>query len=477
MDSIKIYVRVCQEQQQLEQDSTSRDEVIEISKDTTLEEVKGAFLAAADVAEDDEDAVVLTLRTSDGAIVPISAKLESNTENNRYVLDVYQNKLAASESIKSIVDGLSQVSAATPSQMAELKESLQALKLKLENKDSKTHIKKPEFAKLKLNSRYVSSPKYVLTEETKQYLRSTSLDNWLFDNHEIMCLMEFMFEEFGLIEEYDIKIPVLRKFLLAIKDCYNDNPFHNFRHSFCVTQMMFGIVHSTDAVKKLNKIDKLILLLACVGHDLDHPGFNNAFQVNALTELAITYNDQSPLENHHSAVLFTILSNPELNILANVKDATYRDVRKNVIRCIIGTDMAKHGDIMGAFKKAAESFNYDDVEHKTLLLQMIVKCSDISNEVRPTDVSEPWCEALLDEFFCQSDAEKAKGLPFAPFMDRDKVTKPGAQIGFISFVMIPLYELAAKVLPNMEDNVIRPIKESLLYYKQMQERMAAAASK
>ena len=67
------------------------------------------------------------------------------------------------------------------------------------------------------------------------------------------------------------------------------------------------------------------------------------------------------------AVLFTILSNPELNILANVKDATYRDVRKNVIRCIIGTDMAKHGDIMGAFKKAAESFNYDDVEHKTLV--------------------------------------------------------------------------------------------------------------
>ena len=29
---------------------------------------------------------------------------------------------------------------------------------------------------------------------------------------------------------------------------------------------MFGIVHSTDVVKKLNKIDKLILLLACVGH-------------------------------------------------------------------------------------------------------------------------------------------------------------------------------------------------------------------
>jgi hypothetical protein len=29
--------------------------------------------------------------------------------------------------------------------------------------------------------------------------------------------------------------------------------------------------------------------------------------------------------------------------------------------------MAKHGDIMGAFKKASEGFNYDDPEHKTLV--------------------------------------------------------------------------------------------------------------
>jgi hypothetical protein len=33
----------------------------------------------------------------------------------------------------------------------------------------------------------------------------------------------------------------------------------------------------------------------------------------------------------------------------------------------------------------------------------------------------------LQEFFHQSDVEKQEGLPYAAFMDRDKVTKGGAQ--------------------------------------------------
>ena len=46
----------------------------------------------------------------------------------------------------------------------------------------------------------------------------------------------------------------------------------------------------------------------------------------------------------------------------------------------------------------------------------------------------------------QSDREKMEGLPVAPFMDRDKVTKPKAQIGFIKFVLIPMFETVAKVI-------------------------------
>lgn len=45
----------------------------------------------------------------------------------------------------------------------------------------------------------------------------------------------------------------------------------------------------------------------------------------------------------------------------------------------------------------------------------------------------------------QSDKEKEEGLPVAAFMDRDKVTKPTAQIGFIKFVLLPMFEQVALV--------------------------------
>jgi len=52
-----------------------------------------------------------------------------------------------------------------------------------------------------------------------------------------------------------------------------------------------------------------------------------SYQINARTDLAIRYNDISPLENHHCAVAFQILSNPETNIFSNVDKETFKRIR------------------------------------------------------------------------------------------------------------------------------------------------------
>jgi high affinity cGMP-specific 3',5'-cyclic phosphodiesterase 9 len=38
-------------------------------------------------------------------------------------------------------------------------------------------------------------------------------------------------------------------------------------------------------------------------------------------------------------------------------------------------------------------------------------------------------------------------------MDREKVTKPSAQVGFIKFVLIPLYEALASMFEEIRVNV------------------------
>ena len=44
-------------------------------------------------------------------------------------------------------------------------------------------------------------------------------------------------------------------------------------------------------------------------------------------------------------------------------------------------------------------------------------------------------------------------------MDRDKVTKPTAQIGFIKFVLIPLFELLSKVTAFFDVRVSKKLQE------------------
>lgn len=70
--------------------------------------------------------------------------------------------------------------------------------------------------------------------------------------------------------------------------------------------------------------------------------------------------------------------------------------------------------------------------------------------------SPPVCVCVCD----QSDREKTEGLPVAPFMDREKVTKPTAQIGFIKFVLIPMFETVMKV--SAEGQGVKACAQQLL---------------
>nr|KAF6478290.1 phosphodiesterase 9A [Molossus molossus] len=312
-------------------------------------------------------------------------------------------------------------------------------------------------------------PKYLLSPETIEALRKPTFDVWLWEPNEMLSCLEHMYHDLGLVRDFSINPITLKRWLLCVHDNYRANPFHNFRHCFCVAQMMYSVIWLCRLQEKFTQMDILTLMTAAICHDLDHPGYNNTYQINARTELAVRYNDISPLENHHCAVAFQILAQPECNIFSNLQPDGFKQIRQGMITLILATDMARHAEIMDSFKEKMENFDYSNEEHTTLLKMILIKCCDISNEVRPMEVAEPWVDCLLEEYFMQSDREKSEGLPVAPFMDRDKVTKATAQIGFIKFVLIPMFETVTKLFPVVEESMLQPLWESRDRYEELKQ--------
>ncbi|XP_078662599.1 high affinity cGMP-specific 3',5'-cyclic phosphodiesterase 9A-like isoform X3 [Branchiostoma floridae x Branchiostoma belcheri] len=468
------------------------------SRYCTSHDVKELIAAAAAVNR----TAGVRLLDRDGSIVSIDPAMPSNSESNPYkvIYEEARKTAAEAEMIESVMTHISEQFTKC-FQINDLKADLTKRVAMLEKRVEMEGLKVCEIEKCKkditqlqdvimsttnknnprakrefsLHEKLHRGRKYTLSQETVEYLKNPSFNNWHWEPNEMLCLLEHMYYDLDLVTYFNINPIVLKRWLLCVQESYRNNPFHNFRHCFCVTQMMYGMIYLCKLEDKMSKLDIGILMTACICHDLDHPGYNNTYQINARTELAVRYNDISPLENHHCAVAFKILSNPDCNIFANVDKETWKQIRQGIITLILATDMARHGEILESFKQKVDNFDYANEEHVAALKMILIKCCDISNEVRPMDVSEPWVDCLLEEYFMQSDREKAEGLPVAPFMDRDKVTKATAQIGFIKFVLIPMFETVAKLFPSIEDCMVKPLRDARDYYeelKQMDDAMA-----
>ncbi|XP_014877329.1 high affinity cGMP-specific 3',5'-cyclic phosphodiesterase 9A isoform X3 [Poecilia latipinna] len=478
----------------------------EFPGDCPAQEVKDLFRSAAEAGPHD----ILKLYNPKGNIINISPGLEPNSPASCYRLEVVAAdcnseplgaELAGAlgfnlSSMEKRLQGLEKkvlfAAGETPAVVLEMKKQVDWFREKLESVEHLSwlgfykdlsegpHQPSPFYHKRSLHKtreevervreKVLQMSSLEVSEELRQNLKTPTFDNWQWEDAEIMVLLQVMFTDLDFISSFNIEPEALQHFLFEVYRRYNNIPFHNFKHCFCVTQMMYGLIWLTDLRNKLEDIDLLIMMTSAVCHDLDHTGYNNAYQINARTELALRYNDISPLENHHCAVAFQILQRRESNIFRNLSSDQYKRIREGIIKCILATDMTRHNEILNKFKSVLPAFDFTNKEHKDLLMMILIKVSDISNEARPMEVAEPWLDCLLQEFFNQSDVEKLEGLPVSPFMDRDKVNKPSSQIGFIRFVLLPLFMELANLFPCLE-HIIDPVRKALDYYTEMDKAL------
>ena len=160
-------------------------------------------------------------------------------------------------------------------------------------------------------------------------LISWDLDILAFDATELMQLTAAVFKQSGVLDTFGIPPESLAHFIAAIGGRYHPNPYHNFNHGVHVLLGSWLLARDElryHNVEPLEPLHILALLVAAVGHDVDHPGLNNAFLCASNDTLAMRYNDLSVLENHHAATTFEILAEKRCNMLATITPEQRKEV-------------------------------------------------------------------------------------------------------------------------------------------------------
>ena len=121
---------------------------------------------------------------------------------------------------------------------------------------------------------------------------------------------------------------------------------------------------------------------------------------------------------------------------------------------ILHTDLAKHFDQVKSINTALavmtpETWSeYASDPNKPIpapfdkksLLALVLHAADISNAAKPWHLQQLFTMQILQEFFDQGDELKQRNMPLPPLSNRTTTNIPDSQIGFIAYLVKPLYE-------------------------------------
>jgi hypothetical protein len=283
---------------------------------------------------------------------------------------------------------------------------------------------------------------------------------------------QIMLQKYDIIKYSDSK--TLYNFLKTLQEHYTQIAiYHTEKHAIDILQTLFIYLYKSKVIDYLllNKLDILSLLIAGICHDVGHKGYNNDYHIKIYSDLAITYNDKSILENYHITETFKLLKIDKLNILRNLSKNDFSYMRKRIIEMILATDMYFHSRIIALMKSRIENNNIKNGENSDKILKdsennlfneqqevlnYLIHIGDISHSTKSFELTYKWTCLLCEEFWRQGDEEKEKGFNVNFLFDRNNIDIGRNQVGFIKGIIIPSFDILVNFLPEMSyyfDNI------------------------
>ncbi|XP_049446208.1 cAMP-specific 3',5'-cyclic phosphodiesterase 7B-like isoform X1 [Epinephelus fuscoguttatus] len=272
-----------------------------------------------------------------------------------------------------------------------------------------------------------------------------NFDIFLFDRltngNSLVTLMCHLFNVYGLIHHFELDMVKLHRFLgMVQEDYHSQNPYHNAVHAADVTQAMYCYLKEPKLAEQLSPLDVFLGLMAAAAHDVDHPGVNQPFLIKTRHHLASLYQNTSVLESHHWRSTVGMLR--ESGLLSHLPADMSQDMEQQLGSLILATDISRQNEFLSTFREHLDNQDLDLqlASHRHFILQIALKCADVCNPCRVWELSRQWSERVCEEFYRQGDLERKFDLEISPLCNQQADSVPAIQIGFISYIVEPLFE-------------------------------------
>ena len=115
---------------------------------------------------------------------------------------------------------------------------------------------------------------------------------------------------------------------------------------------------------------------------------------------------------------------------------TVDELEQQIRELILATDINRQQEFLGKFKRHLDEGTLDlsRRENRAFILQIALKCADISNPTRPWDISHKWSIKVCDEFFRQGEFERKLNLPVTSICDQQSTSVAKIQSGNYNYL-------------------------------------------
>ena len=272
-------------------------------------------------------------------------------------------------------------------------------------------------------------------------LHDFEFDVFQFLETDLPKLVIAMIQDLGFVHTLGLPLRNVCRFVLSVQKSYRRLAYHNFFHAVAVAQTAFAFIKLLDLCAMFGQQETFAFLVACLCHDVDHRGANNAFQTAARTSIGMLY-QSSCLEHHHVFMTRFLLSMEEHGLQGGRNEVEYNDWIELVATMIISTDLKVFQELIAELD---QQMSLEVEVSYSGMMRLLMTCCDLCAIIKPWPLSEKFARLVFAEFRGQAHLEARLEISSGSNLASTESQLPHSQVGFIDAIAMPAFSALARI--------------------------------